>query len=77
MMVCDVVFIVPHGLLVCLHLRWHMTDASSECRQSCCPIRWLGQAVSLCSFPVHSTLSSRIGPVPGPKYAPAAAIAPV
>lgn len=47
----------------------HRTEASSACIQLWLPIGWLGQSKSLASFPVHCTLSRRIGPIPVPNRA--------
>lgn len=51
------------------HLPKHITPASSPCPQLFCPKTLWGQFVRVDSWPVHSTLSSHIGPVPLPKWA--------
>ena len=56
---------------------WQVTPASSEWIQLWTPSGFLGQSMSLVSFPVQATLSRRMAPVPWPKKARTRAIAPV
>ena len=51
------------------YIHEHPTEASSECAQLCCPGGRLGHSNMETSSPSHSTSSSQIGPVPGPKVA--------
>ena len=53
----------------------HLTDASSEWRQSWTPIPSLLQSNNSDSDPVQNTSSNQIGPVPCPKWADDKAVA--
>ena len=46
----------------------HMTPTSSVCLQSLILMPLWEHSLRLVSVPLHSTLSSSIGPLPGPKY---------
>ena len=54
-----------------------ITAASSSCTQLCCPHPLWEQSDRLLSSPSHSTLSSKIGPSPLPKWAQDKASPPV
>ena len=59
-----------------MHVPSHLTPASSEWSQLCCPMGLILHSNREDSVPLHTTLSNRISPLPFPKYAPPTATEP-